>query len=115
MQKSISVLLRAFMAFTLTFCVLHLYGQTDVDTTPTNYPDLYSSLVAGLVMVWGYVAKSLGLKEIVPNFVFVVIAGAVVIIGIFLALGFGEGISHVIAVLTSMGIFDILKGFKKNA
>jgi hypothetical protein len=106
-----SFILKSLFIFCFIFLAVSLMAQT---SEPATYPEMYSALVGALTMTWGLVANALGLKKDINKFVFVVIAGAIVIIGIFLALGFGDGISHAIAVFTSMGIFDLLKGITKK-
>lgn len=69
---------------------------------------LYEVLYGALVVIWGYVAKALGWKTEKIPFVFVVVAGALVVGGVFLLLDLSDAITLVISFLLSLGIFDAI-------
>lgn len=68
----------------------------------------YHALYGALVIGWGYLAKAFGLKAKVSNFVFVVAAGAAVLAGAFLALGFSKAFPLVFSFLSAIGIYDLI-------
>ena len=94
-----------------------VFAQIGIDLEPTldSMLNTYNAIYAALVLLWGYVAKNiLKLKEItkVP-FVFVVLAGALVLAAFFLTFKFSDILPLVITFLGSLGIFDLLKGGQK--
>jgi len=93
--------------------------QIDVpngDVFDGEKPDLdlilnwYNGLIALLTMLWGFIAKAFKIDKKVNNFVFVVLAGGIAIIAIFVYWGLAGGITAALSVLTAMGIFDLFKG-----
>jgi len=118
MKNKILILLIAAPALLLLFS-LNLLAQT-VDTTGlANNPvfneprldkmlDAFNVLYGALVIVWGYVAKAFKLHANVSNFVFVVLAGAVVLGGAFVAFGFAKALPLAFTFLSAIGIYDLL-------
>lgn len=89
------------------------WNPFDGDLTVDKLNDVFSPIYGAIVIIWGYVAKALGLKKKNIDFVFVVLAGALVAGGVFLAQGF-SAIGIVVSFLASLGIFDlILKPIEK--
>lgn len=76
-------------------------------TTLHGMLNWYNALFGALVLVWGYIAKGFGLKAKVNNFVWVVVAGAVVIGATFLAIGVTKAIPLLFSFLGAIGIYDI--------
>lgn len=68
----------------------------------------FNILYGALVITWGYVAKSFGLKAKVSNFVFVILAGGVVLAGAFVAFGFAKALPLAFTFLSAIGIYDLL-------
>lgn len=68
----------------------------------------FNILYGALVIVWGYVAKSFKLQAKVSNFVFVVLAGGVVLAGAFIAFGFAKALPLAFTFLSAIGIYDLL-------
>ena len=103
----------------LLLCVVNAIAQA-VDTTGlADNPlfveprldtllNVYNVLYGALVIVWGYVGKALNLKAKVGNFVFVVLAGGVVLAGAFIAFGFAKAFPLALTFLSAIGIYDIL-------
>lgn len=60
------------------------------------------------VIIWGYAAKAFKFSTKVNNYVFVVIAGGIVIGGLFLAMGWAKALPLAISLLASLGIFDAI-------
>lgn len=79
-----------------------------VDPTVKNMVDVYNILYGALVIAWGYIAKLIGLKGKVGNFVFIVLAGGVVIAGGFVAFGFGKAFPLLFSFLSAIGVYDII-------
>ena len=115
-MKRILFLTLAFLA--LFVCpilaqVVDTTGLADnpVYTTPDvgTLVDAYNILYGALVIAWGYVAKSFGLKtKAGNNFVFVVAAGAVVLAGGFIAFGVGKALPLLFGFLSSIGVYDVI-------
>lgn len=78
------------------------------DPTVTNLLDAYNVLYGALVIAWGYVAKLLGLKAKVSNFVFVVLAGGAVLAGAFIMFGIGKALPLLFSFLSAIGVYDII-------
>lgn len=68
----------------------------------------YHILYGALVVLWGYVAKAFGLQTKVKEFVFVVLAGGLVLIGAFVALGFGGVFPYLFSFLSAIGVYDLI-------
>jgi len=79
--------------------------------------NIFNVLIGALTIVWGVVAKALGLKERLnkkkKRFVIGVAAGGIVIAGIFVAFGLAEGLPGVVSMFTAMGGFAFLTGLIK--
>lgn len=115
-------LLRAFSTLSMILIaatICGLFGQNanpfDGDTAnPTAIINWYQTLLAGLTLVWGEVAKALGIKAVVKEIVFVVIAGGVAIAGVLINYGLVDSIPALFTILSSLGLFDLLKASKKT-
>lgn len=107
----------------LLFFVTIAFGQT-IDTTGLSdqpFPGggtlnellgLYETLYMGLIIVWGYVAKLLKLSFKPGKFIFVILAGGIVLGGAFLWLGWAKVVPLLFGFLSSIGIYDLfLKPF----
>lgn len=103
-----------------------LLGQGVVDTTGLQTIDfenitpekanLYANVIfSALVIVWGYIARALKIKYKPGNFVFVVIAGGIVIGGIFVAVGWAKALPLALSLLASLGVFDAILRPGQNA
>lgn len=68
----------------------------------------YNLLYGGLVIIWGFVAKAVGLKTKFPQFVFVIVAGGAVLAAAFVALGFSKVFPLVFSFLSAIGLYDII-------
>jgi len=102
----------------LAFVAINAIAQT-VDTTGlADNPlfvepkldtllNVYNVLYGALVIVWGYIGKALNLKAKVGNFVFVVVAGGVVLAGAFVAFGFAKAFPLALTFLSAIGVYDI--------
>lgn len=115
--------LRLILTFVLAFIVLIAFGQIP-DTTLINdglgeapnvesLANIYYAIYGALVFIWGFIAKAFGLNKKVKSFVFVVIAGGLVLAGGFVYFGVLEFIPTAIALLGTLGIYDIIKGSRK--
>lgn len=100
-----------------------VFGQT-VDTTGTggifdSLPNadellnIYNAIYGALVILWGFIAQAFGLKDKVKSFVFVVVAGGLVLAGGFVAFGVMDFLPLAITLIGSLGLYDIFKGLKK--
>jgi len=104
-----------FMAPVLTFAQTPPVDTTGLDAwkpfdgivTIEGLQEVYYTLYGAIVIIWGYVAKMLGLQKRKVPFVFVVLAGALVAAGVFLTQGFSAA-GIVISFLASLGIFDLI-------
>ena len=119
---------KKIVAFTVLFLVLAvaftLHAQS-VDTTGLadnpafegDRPDtgelmnVFYIILGALNMLFGFIWKAFGLKQRVNKFVLVIIASGIVLGGVFVKFGLVESIPAVITLLTSMGLFDIIKAF----
>ena len=81
-----------------------VFDEPRLDTLLNAYNILYGALV----IIWGYVGKAFNLQSKVSNFVFVVLAGGVVIGGAFIAFGFAKAFPLILTFLSAIGIYDIL-------
>lgn len=125
-QLLLKPLLKRALSLLVLFTLVSIFYQLNaqsVDTTGLgdngafegDRPDtsellnIYYLLLGALNMVWGIVAKAFGLKEKFNNFIFVVISGGIVIAGGFMAFGWVEFLPSIFTLLTSMGLFDLIK------
>ena len=86
---------------------LQEWAPFDGPITVDRLMEIFNPLYGAIVIVWGYVAKALGLKTERVPFVFVILAGGLVAGGIFLSQGF-SAVGIVISFLASIGIFDLI-------
>jgi len=68
----------------------------------------YHALYGAMVIGWGFLAKSFGLKAKVKNFWFVVAAGGLVIAGAFVVLGFSKAFPLVFSFLAATNLYQML-------
>ncbi|MCA9366780.1 hypothetical protein KC887_00745 [Candidatus Kaiserbacteria bacterium] len=118
MKSKVFIFLLAVPIILLLFAV-SLTAQA-VDTTGLANNPIYTEprldkllnafnvLYGALVIVWGYVAKSFNLNAKVNNFVFVVLAGGIVLGGAFIAFGFAKALPLAFTFLSAIGIYDLL-------
>lgn len=114
--------LRAFSTLSMILIaalVCGLFGQSgnpfDGDTpNPAAIINWYQTLLAGLTLVWGETAKALGIKAKVKEIIFVVIAGGIAIAGVLINFGLVDSIPALFTILTSLGLFDLLKASKNT-
>ena len=85
------------------------------DITPEKANMYANVLFSALVIVWGYVARALKIKYKPGNFVFIVIAGGIVIGGIFVAVGWAKALPLSLSLLASLGVFDAILRPGQNA
>lgn len=115
----IKYLKRALMTMFLMLVVLAWMTGQVVDTTgladnpgftdPASLTKLiepYQVLYSALIIIWGYLGKFLGLKAKVSNYVWVVVAGGIVVAGAFIAYGF-DVFPLVLSFLSAIGVYDI--------
>lgn len=121
-----SSLLHRLLALTGIFLLLilcsvnTLFAQVVVDTTGvsqgpfpdgvnlTNMVEVYNVIHGALTILWGYVAKPLGLKGDKVPFVFVVLAGSAVIAIVMIVFGFGSLWPYLFSFLSAIGIYDLV-------
>lgn len=72
-----------------------------------NFIGWYEAIYGGLVIGWGFVARAFNIKS-TPNFIFVVVAGGLVIAAGFIAFGWADFFPLAISLLSSMGIYDLV-------
>jgi hypothetical protein len=114
------------MLLLLVALTLPLFGQVPIDTTGVAdgpFPDgvtlpgmlnLHQVIFGALTILWGFVAKPLGLKGDKVPFIFVVLAGAAVLAIVAVSFGFGSLWQYIFPFLSAIGIYDLLfKGGKK--
>lgn len=119
MKNKIFKLFAFTLAALLLFAPVLSFAQV-VDTTgladwkPFDGPltvdkliEIFNPLYGAIVIVWGYIARALGLKHNKVPFVFVVLVGGLVAGGVFLTQGF-SAVGIVISFLASLGIFDLI-------
>lgn len=78
------------------------------ETTLEELVDWHNLLHGALVLLFGFLAKGIPALKKVPEFVYVVLSGGIVLAVAFLALGFGEVIQYVFSFLGAVGIYDII-------
>lgn len=109
-----------FMLVWTTASIMPVIGQV-VDTTGladnpvftdpslAKLVNTYHLIFGALVVIWGFVAKGFGLKtKMKNNFVFVVLAGAVVIGGVFVTAGWSSAVSLLFPFLGAIGFYDLI-------
>lgn len=67
----------------------------------------YNVLYGALVIAWGYIAKLIGIETKPNRFVFIILAGGVVLAGAFMAFGVSSAFPLVFSFLGSIGIYDL--------
>lgn len=118
------------IAFITLFCFA-LFGQDsisldtsritplfdDIPITPESLMDQFNYLYMALIWVWGYIAKAFKLNTKKVPFVFVIVAGAAVIAGLFVAARGTDTnyIGLIFSFLSSLGIYDIVLKQIENA
>ena len=108
-----------FIAVPLLFLSITLLAQPAVDTTGVStwnpfdgnitvsgLTETFNIIYSVFVIIWGYIAALLGLKTKKVPFVFVVLAGAAVLAGLFMFMEWGKAIPLAISFFLSLGIFD---------
>ncbi|MFM9952407.1 MAG: hypothetical protein ACKV1O_31040 [Saprospiraceae bacterium] len=113
-------LLKLMLAGALLMIVNVLFAQT-VDTTGVSTitvftdPTLgkminsYEAIFGALVILWGYLAKLFKLSPTLKNnFVFVVLAGGIVLGGVFIYAGWSKTLPLVFSFLSAIGIFNLI-------
>jgi hypothetical protein len=88
-------------------------GDNEFGSEKPNLPaitDYYNSLLGVLTFLWGFIARAFRLNVKFPNFVFVVLAGGVTLAGIFIHYGLTGGLTAAFTIISTMGLFDIIKG-----
>lgn len=88
-------------------------GISEVDplADPVKITDMlnfYNILYGALVIIWGYVSKAFGWTFQNVNFVFTVLAGGVVLAGMFLVTNLGDALPLIFSFLSSIGIYDLV-------
>ena len=111
---------RLFLLFTFLTAFALVFAQT-VDTTGlvtnpvfdepsiSKMVSAYDAIYGALVIIWGYVGKAFGLKtKLGKNYIFVVLAGGIVMGGVFLQAGLSQGFGLVFSFLNAIGIYDLI-------
>jgi len=80
-----------------------LFHDVSVDSMINTYNIIYGALV----ILVGYISKALGLKAKVNNFIFVIIAGGLVLAGAFIAFGFSKALPLAFTFLGSIGFYNV--------
>jgi len=113
-------LLKLMLSVALVMIVNVLFAQvvdttgvstTTVFTDPTLGKMLssYEAVFGALVILWGYVAKLFKLPNALKNnFIFVVIAGGIVLGGVFLIAGWSKALPLVFSFLSAIGLFNTI-------
>jgi len=78
-------------------------GETD----SVELLNIYNAIYSALVIVWGYVARLFKINVSANKYIFVVLAGGLVLGGAFYALGFSEVFPLVFSFLASIGVYDL--------
>lgn len=122
MKKGFKLLLAA-----LIFAPLMLLAQVVVpDTTgiaTVEFTDLtadqalnYTNVIfMALTIIWGYLARAFKIKVKPGKFVFVVVAGGIVIGGAFVFMGWAKVVPLALSLLASLGVFDAILRPSQNA
>lgn len=113
-------LLKLLFSIALVMIVNVIFAQT-VDTTGVSTttvftdPTLgkminsYEAIFGALVILWGYLAKLFNLPPTLKNnFVFVVLAGGIVLAGVFIYAGWSKTLPLVFSFLSAIGVFNLL-------
>lgn len=108
---------RLFLLFTLMFIVAFVFGQDSTDTVVNPFPggetsvtelvSMYDVLYTALVVIWGYIGRLFKFTANTKSYVFIVLAGAIVLAIAFIWLGFSEVFPLVFSFLGAIGIYDI--------
>jgi len=115
-MKKILVFIAAFAA--LLLCPVLIFAQV-VDTTGLSSVDFknitpdqanqYAQFVFGaIVIIWGYIAKAFKLKPRNVDFVFVVVAGGVVVGGVFIAAGWAQALQIAVSLFVSLSVYRVV-------
>jgi len=109
--------MKKLILFLLLLIPLLMVAQVVIPTEPVadQFINWYNLLYGSLVILWGAIAKFFHLKSETVPLVFVVIAGGIVIAGGFIWFGWAQFLPVAITLLSSLGLYDILKGVKKAA
>ncbi len=79
------------------------------DPTLNRMVSTYDAIYGALVILWGYLGKAFGLKtKFGKNYIFVVLAGGIVLGGVFLQAGLSEGFGLMFSFLNAIGIYDLI-------
>ncbi len=109
----LGILAFALMPFLVTAQAVDTTGISDnpfPDGTASlgKLVDMYDLLYGALVIIWGYIGKALKLDTKVPNYVFVVLAGGIVLAIAFVLLGFSNVFPLIFSFLSAIGVYDLL-------
>lgn len=108
------------LAFIAAFAAPLMVMAQAVDTTGVSqgpFPDginlpsmvnAYDLIFGAFTILWGYIAKPLGLDSEKIPFVFVVLAGGVVLAIVATTFGFGNLLQYIFPFLSAIGIYDLI-------
>lgn len=112
MKRTIVLLALVALCIPVLAQTVDTTGLTDTkvldEATTESLLKAYNILYGALVIIWGYVGKLLKLNAKVPHYVFVVLAGGLVIAGAFVIFGFGKAIPLLFTFLSAIGIYDLI-------
>ena len=112
------ILLSAVFVFANDSTAVNVVAEAATEGFPTDVPginDFYNTVLGLLTMVWGVVARAFKFEKVKVNeYVFVVLAGAITMGGIFVWLDIADAITAAFTILSSMGIWDILRGVNRQ-
>ena len=111
-----------FIKFLITFSVLWLLStalmaqpSTDIDLTTAPFEQIHLFVIGVLTYIWGLIAKFVpALKNAPIPTALVVVAGGLAVVLLAVFQGVGAIVPNLMAVLSAMGVYDLLSAIGRN-
>lgn len=109
--------LKFILIFTSLFLAFVLHGQPeDVDFATSTYESIHLWIIGLLTYLWGQVGKFVpGISNKALPRAAVVAAGGIAVAIIAIYQGVGAIMENIMAVLSTLGVYDILTGIGKKS
>lgn len=107
-----SKMLFTMTALFLVYCAAYAQG-TDIDFGTATFEQVHLFVIGILTYLWGQVAKVIPSIGSIPTAA-TVVAGGIAIVIVAVYQGAGGILENLMAVLSTMGIYDLIIGFTRK-
>lgn len=105
-------IIKFFLVFSILFlCGTAIYAQAvDIDFDTATYEQIHLWVIGVVTYIWGLITKFVPtLKETPIPTAIMVFAGGLATVLLATSQGFGAVVENLMAVLSTMGVYDLLK------